>query len=108
MSAAGSVLANANSIVQRGIHDAIAQRGEIGLQVAAYLNGKLVVDVCGGMADETTGRTVDGETVVPVFSVTKAPTLVALHLQAERRLVDYGMPIALYWPEFGARSRDKA
>ena len=42
--------------------------------MAAYENGELVVDVWGGLADETTGRQVDGDTLFPVFSVTKAVT----------------------------------
>jgi hypothetical protein len=60
----------------------------------AYVDGKQVVDVWGGLADITTGRQVDADTVFPVFSVTKAVTAVALHIQAERGLVDYAMPIA--------------
>src|SRR5262249_34614830 len=31
-----------------------------------------------------------------------ASTPGSLHIQAERGLVDYAMPIAHYWPEFGA------
>jgi CubicO group peptidase (beta-lactamase class C family) len=48
----------------------------------------------GGLADETTGQRVDGDTLFPVFSVTKAVTAVALHLQAAHGLVDSAMPIA--------------
>ena len=98
---------DANAAVQEAVDAAIGERGEIGLQVAAYLNGKKVVDVWGGLADETTGRKVDADTLFPVFSVTKAITAVALHIQAERGLVDYAMPIAHYWPEFGAHGKDK-
>src|SRR5882672_5109967 len=98
---------NANSIVQQAVNAAIHDGGEIGLQVAAYVDGELVVDVWGGLADETTGRTVDGDTLFPVFSVTKAVTATALHIQAERGLVDYDTPIAHYWPEFGAHGKDK-
>jgi len=97
-----------NTIVQEAVDSAINDRGEIGLQVAAYVDGKRVVDVWGGLADETTGKRVDGDTLFPVFSVTKADTAVALHIQAERGLVDYAMPIAHYWPEFGAHGKDKA
>ena len=96
-----------NTIVQQAIDVAIGERGEIGLQVAAYLDGQQVVDVWGGLADETTGKKVDVDTIFPVFSVTKAVTTVALHIQAERGLVDYAMPIAHYWPEFGAHGKDK-
>src|SRR6266705_3511660 len=72
-----------NSIVQAAVDAAISERGEIGLQV-------------------------DADTLFPVFSVTKAVTAVALHIQAERGLVDYATPIAHYWPEFGAYGKDKA
>jgi CubicO group peptidase (beta-lactamase class C family) len=99
--------AEPNRIVQEAVDVAIGERGEIGLQVAAYLDGKLVVDAWGGLADENTGREVDADTLFPVFSVTKAVTAVALHIQAERGLVDYAMPIAYYWPEFGAHGKDK-
>jgi len=99
--------ANANQIVQQAVDIAIGERGEIGLQVAAYLDGEPVVDVWGGLADETTGKKVDADTLFPVFSVTKAVTSVALHVQAERGLVDYGMPVAHYWPEFAAHGKDK-
>jgi len=43
-----------------------------------------------------------------VFSVTKAVTATALHIQAERGLIDYDKPIAHYWPEFAAQGKDKA
>ena len=96
-----------NEIVQQAVDIAIGERGEIGLQVAAYLDGKPVVDVWGGLADETSGKKVEPDTLFPVFSVTKAVTSVALHIQAERGLVDYGMPVAHYWPEFGAHGKSK-
>jgi CubicO group peptidase (beta-lactamase class C family) len=99
---------DANNMVQKALDAAIAEGGEIGLQVAAYLNGELVLDVWGGLADETTGRKVDSETLFPVFSVTKAVTATALHIQAERGLVDYEKPIAYYWAEFAAQGKDKA
>ena len=98
----------ANRIVQKAVDAAIAEGGEIGLQVAAFLNGELAVDVWGGLADETTARRVDGDTLFPVFSVTKAVTATALHIQAERGLIDYDKPIAHYWPEFAAQGKDKA
>jgi len=108
MAARGRVgAANGNRIVQEAINAAIRQGGEIGLQVAAYLDGEPVVDAWSGLADETTGRKVDGNTLFPVFSVTKAVTATALHIQAERDLVDYDTPIAYYWPEFGAQGKDR-
>jgi CubicO group peptidase (beta-lactamase class C family) len=51
---------------------------------------------------------VDGETLFNVFSVTKAITATALHIQADRGLVSYDAPIARYWPEFAAHGKEKA
>ena len=43
-----------------------------------------MIDSWGGLADETTGREVEGETLFPVFSNIKAITATAPHIQAER------------------------
>ena len=99
--------ASSKSIVQEAIDVAIGERGEIGIQVAAYLDSELVIDLWGGLADETTGWEVDGDTLFPVFSNIKAMTAVALHIQAERGLVDCCEPVAHYWPEFGKHGKDK-
>ncbi len=94
-------------VFQEAVDAAIAE-GEVGLQFAVYKEGKLVVDVFGGVADKTTGRKVGKDTLFNVFSVTKGITATALHIQAERGLVSYDAPIAKYWPEFAAHGKDKA
>ena len=80
--------------------------GEVGLQVAAYLGSKLIIDVAAGIADERTGAPVKSDTLFPVFSVTKAVTATAVHLHAERGLLDVDEPIATYWPEYAAKGKD--
>ncbi|QKW38746.1 hypothetical protein HUT06_35915 [Actinomadura sp. NAK00032] len=47
---------DAQSRIQELADRLIAPGGEVGLQVAAYLDGELVVNVCAGAADATTGR----------------------------------------------------
>ena len=103
-----SGIEDANKVVQRAVDAAISEGGEIGLQVAVYLHGELAVDVWAGLADETTGRKVDANTIFPTFSMAKPVTSIALHIQAERGLVDYDKPVAYYWPEFGSHGKDKA
>jgi CubicO group peptidase (beta-lactamase class C family) len=76
------------------------ERGELGVAVAAYVGNDLVVDRWVGVADESDHRAVERDTLFPIFSVTKAMTSAALHLQAERGCVDYDQPVAVYWPEF--------
>ena len=103
----GSSKADPQKTFKRAVDAAIAE-GEVGLQFAVYKEGKLVVDVFGGVADKTTGRKVDKNTLFNVFSVTKAVTATALHIQAERGLVSYDAPISKYWPEFAAHGKGKA
>ncbi|SNT61306.1 Beta-lactamase [Actinomadura meyerae] len=74
---------------------------EVGVQIAAYLDGEPVVRVCAGMADATTGRPVDQRTLFPVAGL--IPTVV--HVLADRGVLDYGVPVAAYWPEFAAHGK---
>ncbi len=108
MAAVVPVRPEANIVFQQAIETAIREHGEVGLQVAVSHHGELVVDAWGGIADETTGRKVDGDTLFPVFSVVKAVTATALHIQAERGLIEYDQPIARYWPEFAAQGKEQA
>lgn len=95
----------ANARVIAAIRHAIAERGEIGVQVAAYLGGELVIDAWAGVADQASGRPVDGDTLFNVFSVSKAVASTAVHVQAERGYVEYDQPVALYWPDFAANGK---
>jgi CubicO group peptidase (beta-lactamase class C family) len=108
MAAGAPLRSEANSVFQKAVEGAIREQGEVGLQVAVYHRGELVVDAWGGVADETTGRKVDADTLFPVFSVVKAVTATALHIQAERGLIAYDQPVARYWPEFAAQGKEHA
>jgi len=97
----------ANAVVKEAIEQEIAAGNEIGVQVAAYLGERLVVDTWGGLADPAGGRAVDGDTLFNVFSVTKAVAATALHVQADRGLIDYDAPVVRYWPEYGAHGKER-
>ena len=97
----------ANPVVQRAIDAAIASGREVGVQVAAYHRGRLVVDAWGGVADPATGRKVDGDTLFNVYSVTKAVAATAVHLLVDRDRLDYDAPLARYWPEYAAHGKGK-
>jgi CubicO group peptidase (beta-lactamase class C family) len=96
----------ANAAVHAALEAAIAEKGEIGIQVAAYLGGELVIDTWAGLANPDTGEPVTGDTLFNVFSVTKAVPATAIHIQAERGLLDYDAPIARYWPEWGCNGKE--
>ncbi|MER7003267.1 serine hydrolase domain-containing protein [Dactylosporangium sp. NPDC000555] len=90
--------------LQAALETAI-ERGEHGVQIAAYIGEELVLDGSIGTADDA-GTPVTSETLFPIFSVTKGLVATALHIQAERGYVDYEAPVATYWPEFAANGKD--
>jgi CubicO group peptidase (beta-lactamase class C family) len=79
-------------------------RGELGIQVAVYRRGELILDETIGMSSP--GCPADPGTLFPIFSVTKILPIMAVHLQAERGLVDYDTPVAAYWPQYAANGKE--
>lgn len=96
----------AQSRIQKILDEAVARGAERGMQCTAYVNGKLVVDAWAGVADRETGRLVDGETLFPIFSVTKGIVATVIHLLAERKQLSYDDAICKYWPEFSANGKE--
>ena len=92
---------------RNAVERSIREGGEVGIQVAAYSDSNLVVDIWAGIADPMAAREVKADTLFPTFSVIKAVTATALHLQVSRGLVDYDAPVARYWPEFAANGKGK-
>ncbi|WP_432838640.1 serine hydrolase domain-containing protein [Dactylosporangium sp. CA-092794] len=78
----------------------LLERGAVGLQVAAYHQGRLVLDVQAGDV-QAGGRPVGPGTIFWVASAGKVSTATALHLQVERGLLSYDQTVASIWPEFG-------
>lgn len=70
-----------------------------GAAVAVYQHGELVVDLWGGARSDD-GDPWQRDTMAMCFSTTKGLTGMALHMLADRGLVDYQAPVAEYWPEF--------
>ncbi len=98
----------ANTKVQQALEELIKGGRELGMQVAAYLDGELVIDAWAGLADEMTQRTVDGDTLFTSFSISKGITSTCIHILAERGKLGYDDRIAKYWPEFAAKGKSKA
>jgi CubicO group peptidase (beta-lactamase class C family) len=97
-----------NERVQRLLDSLIASGEEVGLQAAAYVDGELVVDAWAGVADEATGRKVDGDTLFTSWSTTKGWAATCIHILADRGVIEYDAPIARYWPQFAANGKAAA
>ncbi len=73
---------------------------EIGAAVAVRVDGEPLVDLHAGHADPARTRRWTRETIVHLFSVTKAMTALCAHRLIERGVLDLEAPVARYWPEF--------
>lgn len=78
---------------------------EVGAAFAAYHRGEKVVDLWGGVADETTGRPWEEDTLALVFSTTKGATALVANVLAQQGRIDVDAPVARYWPEFAAAGK---
>jgi CubicO group peptidase (beta-lactamase class C family) len=94
------------------VHEAFArnfaERGEVGAAVCVIVDGRVVVDLSGGWADEAGERRWQGDTLVDFYSVGKAfVALLALQL-VDEGLIGLDDPIASVWPEFGVAGKQDA
>jgi CubicO group peptidase (beta-lactamase class C family) len=91
------------------VRDAFAnnfvEHGERGASYAFYVDGAKVVDIWGGVREDT-GAPYDENTLQVVFSSTKGATAVCAHVLAERGLLDIDAPVVTYWPEFGQGGKE--
>lgn len=74
--------------------------------LSVYLDGVPVVDVWTGWSDRRGRRHWGADTAPMVFSATKGVASTVIHRLADRGLIDYDVPVAQYWPEFGANGKE--
>ncbi|WP_294178721.1 serine hydrolase domain-containing protein [uncultured Schumannella sp.] len=67
-------------------------------QVAAHVDGELVLDAWGG-------RGLGRDSLLCVFSVSKGVSAICLAILVERGLLDLDAPVVRYWPEFGQHGK---
>jgi CubicO group peptidase (beta-lactamase class C family) len=80
---------------------------EVGASFAATVDGKFVVDIWGGYADEARTRPWDKDTIVNVYSTTKNMAAICALMLVDRGLLDVDAPVIKYWPEFGQAGKEK-
>jgi len=78
---------------------------EVGASFAVTIDGELVVDLWGGCTDAAGTQPWQRDTIVNVFSTTKAMTALVAHMLADRGVLDLDAPVARYWPEFAAAGK---
>jgi CubicO group peptidase (beta-lactamase class C family) len=76
-----------------------------GAAVTVFHGGEPVVDLWGGVRNDDADPW-ERDTVAMCFSTTKGMASFALHLFADRGLIDYDAPVAEYWPEFAQNGKE--
>ncbi|MEY2453563.1 MAG: hypothetical protein QOD92_3137 [Acidimicrobiaceae bacterium] len=104
---------NVDGLVEPGfesVRDAFvrnfSEHDEIGAGYCLHLEGRKVVDIWGGTADEANGRPYDENTLQLVFSTTKGATASCVNLLIQRGLINVDEPVATYWPEFAQGGKE--
>lgn len=91
--------------VREAFCEGFRSRDEVGAAVAVTRDGVPMVDLWAGSADQTRTRPWERDTIVNLYSCTKALTALCALQQVERGALDLDAPVARYWPEFAAAGK---
>jgi CubicO group peptidase (beta-lactamase class C family) len=83
------------------------ERGDLGAGCCAFVGGRPVVDLWGGIADRSSGRRWTGDTAAVIFSCSKGLVALLAYLLVQDGRLDLDSPIARYWPEFAQNGKDR-
>ena len=92
------------------IHDIFSEQlisgHELGCSVAIEYEGNEVVNLCGGYTNKLKSKVWTDDTLVNVWSVTKAVTGICISKIISDGLLDVNKNVDFYWPEYGKTKSD--
>ncbi len=80
---------------------------EAGAGFCVLKDGEFIIDLIGGTKDRKQTIPWQADTLVPVFSTTKAIAALVIAWLYDTGALDYEQTIASLWPEFGQHGKDK-
>lgn len=95
------------SLVKQVFHEQLESGRELGAGFSATLEGLPIIDIWGGYADPGRTRPWQQDTLVCVFSVTKAMAATCVLHLIDRGLLDLDQKISTWWPEFGQKGKEE-
>ena len=84
-----------------------ARRHEAGGACCVYRDGRILVDLWGGVRNKRTGESWERDTMVVVHSATKGLAAMTLAIAHSRGWLDYEERVCAYWPEFAQQGKDR-
>ena len=80
---------------------------DLGASLCIYFRGKCVVDLYGGWRDlQRKNEPYTSDTLQVIFSLSKGIIAAAIAVCVEKGWLEYDVPIAHYWPEFGVHGKE--
>lgn len=92
--------------VRELLQQRIASGDETGASLCINIDGKNVLDLWGGHADEARTRPWEKDTISVIWSSSKVVTNLAANILIDRGLLDADEKVATYWPEFAANGKE--
>lgn len=86
--------------------DNFAERGDVGASLALVIDGQSVLDLHGGWRDAARSQAWAADSVVNVWSTTKAVNALCFSMLVDRGLCAYDDLVARWWPEFGVHGKE--
>jgi CubicO group peptidase (beta-lactamase class C family) len=99
-------MSDVNEKVSELIKNQVKDGRQIGVQVCAYQYGKKIVDAWAGKMGPDDPRPIQADSLFCSWSTTKGVTATAIHMLADRGLLDYNTKVTDYWPEFGQNGKE--
>jgi CubicO group peptidase (beta-lactamase class C family) len=91
--------------VREAFAENFSRRHELGGACCVYHRGEKVVDLWGGVRNESTAEPWQADTMVLVYSATKGLAAMTLAVAHSRGWLDYEQPVCSYWPEFAQQGK---
>ena len=82
------------------------EEGDLGACCAVFVDGQVVVDIWGGIADFEKNTLWGKDTIVNVWSTTKTMAAICILMLYDRGLIDLESPVYKYWDIFAQNGKE--
>ncbi|CAM9245435.1 unnamed protein product [Scytosiphon promiscuus] len=100
------VLSRVEAKVRKALEEMVEREQITGCQVCVIYRGQTLVDLCAGTQGPVDPRPVKPTTLFCAFSAGKAVCSTAVHILADRGLLQYDQRLAELWPEFACNGKE--
>ena len=83
------------------------EEGDLGACCAVFVDGEIVVDLWGGIADPEKETLWGKDTIVNVWSTTKTMAAICTLMLFDRGLIELDSPVCKYWKDFEQNGKEK-